>query len=169
MMRVFRDRHDAGVQLARALARYAEAADVIVLAHTPSSVPVAYEIATRLALPLDVLDTEHVDAAGKIVLLVDDGGAARELPGAIEGLRECGATSVVAAVGVASPQVCSMLHAAADHAICMLTPQHIYSLEAWYADLTEPSADDVEQLLVAAARDLLRLRRGEFLIDRIDS
>lgn len=187
MIRVFRDRHDAGAQLARALHGYAEAADVVVLAHTASSVPVAYEVATRLGLALDVVTrdagdahaTERrelaarddgdrdilvlrelaIDVADRIVLLVDDGDHARALPIAIERVRAFGAARVIAAVAVASPQVCAMLHAAADHAICVLTPQHIYSTSAWYADLREPSADDIRQLLVAAAQNRLRVRR----------
>src|SRR5688500_3485105 len=115
MIRVFRDRHDAGAQLARALHRYAEAADAVVLAHTASSVPVAYEVATRLALPLDVIAHGEVgahatlpfdqivregadenifasreltiDVADKIVLLIDDGDTARTMPLEIERLR----------------------------------------------------------------------------------
>src|SRR6185369_7799869 len=109
MIRVFKDRRDAGTQLARALHPYAEAADVVVLSHTKNSVPVAYEVATRLALPLDLFGAElddsspHLDVENKTVLLVDDGDATRELPRTIEALRLEGATRVIVAVAVASP------------------------------------------------------------------
>ena len=190
MVRVFRDRHDAGAQLARALHGYADAADVVVLAHMASSVPVAYEVATRLGLALDLVTRDvcgdssahatmplqlvvredgdediillrelSLDVANRIVLLVDDGDGARAMPIAIERMRGFGATSVIAAVAVASPQVCAMLHAAADRAVCVLTPQHIYSTSAWYADLSEPSADEIRQLLVAAAQNRLVAQR----------
>ncbi len=176
-MRVFSDRHDAGVQLARALHRYTEASDALVIAHTLGSVPVAYEVATRLALPLELYaddvgdvdpelaydDTRHaIDVADRLVLLIDDGDAARELPAAIERLRERGARTIVAAVAVASPQVHLALAAAADELICMLAPQHIYSVQAWYADFTAPSDEDIRQLRVAAARNLLGLRHRRF-------
>ena len=51
----FRDRRDAGVQLAAALARYAGSPDVVVLALPRGGVPVGYEIARGLRVPLDVL------------------------------------------------------------------------------------------------------------------
>jgi putative phosphoribosyl transferase len=50
----FRDRVDAGRQLATRLARYADRDDVVVLALPRGGVPIGYEIATRLRAPLDV-------------------------------------------------------------------------------------------------------------------
>ncbi len=157
MMRVFRDRHDAGIELARALHRYTMAAEVVVLAHRPCSVPVGYEVATRLALPLMMIE-DDLSVANKTVIIVDDGEAAREMAFAIEELRARGAATIVAAIAVGSPQVYAMLHAAADHVTCVLSPQHIYSLQAWYAELDPPSDDDVRQMLVAAAQNLLSAR-----------
>lgn len=175
MVRVFKDRRDAGVQLARALHPYAEAPDAVVLAHAKNSVPVAYEVATRLALPLDLYGAElddmtpNVDVDNKVVLLVDDGDTARELPRAIEALRVEGAASVIAAVAVASPPIWALLLAAADHVACVLTPQHLFSIEAWYADLAEPSDSEVRQLLVTATQNLLLLRRSNFLTRNVDT
>jgi predicted phosphoribosyltransferase len=51
----FTDRFDAGRQLADALSSYANQADVTVLALPRGGVPVAAEVARRLAAPLDVL------------------------------------------------------------------------------------------------------------------
>src|SRR5262245_15134873 len=119
MMRIFKDRHDAGVQLAQALHRFADS-DAVVIANTRASVPVAYEVATRLGLPLDLLDHDElssfaqgsqvditatepshaIDLRDRAVLLVDDGDAARHMPSAIDRLHMLGASSVVAAVGV---------------------------------------------------------------------
>lgn len=50
----FRDRRDAGLQLAAALAHYRGDPDVIVLALPRGGVPVGYEVAMNLRAPLDV-------------------------------------------------------------------------------------------------------------------
>jgi putative phosphoribosyl transferase len=55
MRRIFADRADAGRMLAAALGEWRSAADAIVLALPRGGVPVAYEIARELRLPLDVL------------------------------------------------------------------------------------------------------------------
>ncbi|NNM59094.1 MAG: phosphoribosyltransferase [Legionellales bacterium] len=52
---LLRDRSEAGSLLAKKLAVYADALDVLVLALPRGGVPVAYEITSRLHLPLDVL------------------------------------------------------------------------------------------------------------------
>src|SRR5260221_618072 len=61
--RVFRDRHDAGRQLAAALARLRAAAPVI-LALPRGGVPVAFEVARALAAPLDILLVRKIGAPG---------------------------------------------------------------------------------------------------------
>jgi len=50
----FRDRVDAGVQLARKLQAYADDPTVVVLGLPRGGVPVAYELAKALHVPLDV-------------------------------------------------------------------------------------------------------------------
>lgn len=51
---LFRDRRDAGKQLAKKLTEYAGRKDVIVLALPRGGVPVAYEVALALHVPLDI-------------------------------------------------------------------------------------------------------------------
>jgi predicted phosphoribosyltransferase len=51
---MFRDRTDAGEQLADRLQQYAGRDDVVVLALPRGGVPVGYEVATALGAPLDV-------------------------------------------------------------------------------------------------------------------
>lgn len=51
----FKDREDAGAQLARQLSHYAGRNDVIVLALPRGGVPIGYAIATSLHAPLDIL------------------------------------------------------------------------------------------------------------------
>jgi len=60
----FRDRRDAGRQLARALAGYAGRPDVLVLALPRGGVPVAYEVARALDAPLDVLLVRKLGVPG---------------------------------------------------------------------------------------------------------
>src|SRR3981081_3738129 len=50
----FRDRKDAGRQLADKLAAYAGRRDVMVLGLPRGGIPVAYEVARKLHAPLDV-------------------------------------------------------------------------------------------------------------------
>jgi len=55
MFRRFRDRAAAGQMLARALHRYADCDNVLVLALPRGGVPVAFEVAKALHVPMDVL------------------------------------------------------------------------------------------------------------------
>lgn len=51
----FKNREDAGAQLARQLTEYADRDDVVVLALPRGGVPIGYAIATSLHAPLDIL------------------------------------------------------------------------------------------------------------------
>lgn len=60
----FHDRTDAGKQLAGALSHYMNKADTIVLALPRGGVPVAYEIAHALHLPLDLMLVRKLGVPG---------------------------------------------------------------------------------------------------------
>ena len=60
----FRDRSDAGRQLAAQLARYAGRPDVVVLALPRGGVPVGYEVARELGAPLDVFLVRKLGVPG---------------------------------------------------------------------------------------------------------
>lgn len=64
MHKCFRDRVEAGQLLASRLERYARRDDVIVLALPRGGVPVAFEIACRLHVPLDVLVVRKLGVPG---------------------------------------------------------------------------------------------------------
>ena len=64
MPRIFRDRHDAGSQLAARLAPYANDPAVLVLGLPRGGVPVAYEVAKALHAPLDVLVVRKLGVPG---------------------------------------------------------------------------------------------------------
>jgi putative phosphoribosyl transferase len=63
-LRRFRDRHDAGRQLADKLRPYANRRDVLVLALPRGGVPVGYEVAEALNVPLDVFLVRKLGVPG---------------------------------------------------------------------------------------------------------
>jgi len=62
---LFRNRTDAGRRLARQLERYADRADVVVLALPRGGVPVGFEIARALKVPLDVFLVRKLGVPGQ--------------------------------------------------------------------------------------------------------
>jgi putative phosphoribosyl transferase len=81
-MRLFHDRTDAGRQLAERLSGYANRNDVVALALPRGGVPVAYQVASRLAVPLDVFLVRKLGVPGHVELAM---GAIA--PGGIEVLN----------------------------------------------------------------------------------
>ena len=63
-MEKFIDRQDAGVVLAKQLSDYANQSNVIVLALPRGGVPVAYEVAVALSVPLDVFIVRKLGVPG---------------------------------------------------------------------------------------------------------
>ena len=64
MKTVYRDRHDAGKRLAELLSAYAHHPDVLILALPRGGVPVAYEVARTLNVPLDVFIVRKLGVPG---------------------------------------------------------------------------------------------------------
>jgi putative phosphoribosyl transferase len=62
---LFKDRADAGRQLAPRLRHYANASDVLVLGLPRGGVPVAFEVATALDVPLDVFNVRKLGTPGQ--------------------------------------------------------------------------------------------------------
>ncbi|MBI3418099.1 MAG: phosphoribosyltransferase [Verrucomicrobia bacterium] len=60
----FRDRTEAGQMLAKKLARYANRTDVLVLALPRGGVPVGYEVAQAINVPLDVFVVRKLGVPG---------------------------------------------------------------------------------------------------------
>jgi putative phosphoribosyl transferase len=76
--RVFHDRREAGRLLAPLLRHYAGRGDVIVLALPRGGVPVAYEVAMALGVPLDVFTVRKLGVPGREELAmgaIGSGGA----------------------------------------------------------------------------------------------
>jgi putative phosphoribosyl transferase len=86
----FADRRDAGRHLAPLLASYADRQDVVVLALPRGGVPVAYELATTLHLPLDVFEVRKLGVPGHEELAmgaIGSGGICHVMPEVIAALR----------------------------------------------------------------------------------
>ena len=64
-MNSFFDRREAGRQLATQLSEYAHRPDVTILAMPRGGIPVAYEVARALSLPLDVFLVRKVYQPGR--------------------------------------------------------------------------------------------------------
>lgn len=64
-MNGFKNRADAGKRLAKAIASYSQQSDVLLLALPRGGVPVAYEVATALQLPMDVLVVRKLGMPGQ--------------------------------------------------------------------------------------------------------
>ena len=62
---IFKDREDAGRQLAKRLNAYANRDDVIVLGIPRGGVPVAFEIAQALHVPLDIFLSRKLGVPGR--------------------------------------------------------------------------------------------------------
>lgn len=67
---LYADRRNAGRVLARRLSEYADRRGVVVLGLPRGGVPIAYEIAARLRVPLDVLVVRKLGAPGQEELAV---------------------------------------------------------------------------------------------------
>jgi predicted phosphoribosyltransferase len=64
MYRIFRDRHDAGIQLAAELRAYQNDPNVLVFGLPRGGVPVAFEVARALHAPLDVFVVRKLGVPG---------------------------------------------------------------------------------------------------------
>ena len=65
MLRAFQNRREAGRQLAQKLRRFTDRNNVIVLALPRGGVPVAFEVAQALHVPMDVLIVRKLGVPGQ--------------------------------------------------------------------------------------------------------
>jgi putative phosphoribosyl transferase len=145
----FRDRHEAGDQLAAVLAGH-EGEDLVILALPPGGAPVAAEIARTFQAELGTLVLSpdrsgfvvrgHGGAPpaveGRTVVLADDGVAAPvTAEGAIRAMRRAGAGRVVYAVPVASPAVLQRLRREADEVICLVEDAYLVTVRKFYDEV----------------------------------
>lgn len=96
---------------------------------------------------------EPASAAGKTVLLVDDGAATGlTLAAAADVLKKAGAARVVAAVPVASPEAMELLGAHADEVLALYAPVDFHSVGRFYEDFAE--VDDAAAAACLSGRSI---------------
>ncbi len=94
----------------------------------------------------------ELDVRGRTVILVDDGLATgATMRAAIAALRQQQPARIIMAVPAAPPPVCRELGAAADEAICLLTPEPFLGVGRWYDDFSPTTDEEVRSLLDRAA------------------
>ncbi|GAB3387752.1 hypothetical protein GCM10027568_07810 [Humibacter soli] len=106
------------------------------------------ELGRRLGRYRD--DRHPVDAAGRTVIVVDDGvatGATARAACAV--VRAQGAASVVLAVPVAPPDWMPRPGVDADTFVCVARPERFFAIGQWYRDFTQTTDDEVGELLDA--------------------
>ncbi len=207
------NRTKAGRLLALKLKAYANRSDVIVLALPRGGVPVAFEIAKALNLPLDIClvrklgvpehpelamgaiamggvivinedivqwrkisqqtivevidrEKEELDRRDRVyrgnrplpqvrdrtVILVDDGIATGStIRAAVTVLKKEQPQKIIIAVPVAPPSTCQQLKAEVDKVICLLKPEHLYSISIWYDNFSQTTDAEVRKLLEMAS------------------
>ncbi len=108
--------------------------------------------AERAALAARALDlrgaSPHVDLAGRVAVLVDDGLATgATMRAAVAAVRAAGAARVVVAVPVGSPEACALLRAVADDVVCLIAPRTFHAVGQAYRDFGQTSDGTVRELL----------------------
>lgn len=156
-MTVFADRRDAGARLALELQGYAERPDVIVVAASFGGIPVGYEIAVRLGLPLVAFGARRMNelvSRRTVIVAVDGVESAADLVPTLTALRRGLPDQVVGAIPVACADACAALAPHLDEIVCLVkTSRHV---ERSYRDFSQGSEAHARELVRRAAR----LRRG---------
>ncbi|MEU2677419.1 phosphoribosyltransferase family protein [Streptomyces sp. NPDC007107] len=89
---------------------------------------------------------------GRAVVVVDDGVATGATArAACQVVRAQGASHVVLAVPVASPDVAARLREDVDEVVCLSTPHLFSAVGEWYRDFSQTSDEEVVSLLARAS------------------
>ena len=98
-------------------------------------------------------DRPPFDAAGKQVILVDDGMATgATMRAAVAAVRQMAPASVIVAVPTAAADTCELLRAEADRVVCLDTPEPFMAVGCWYRNFDQTSDAEVRELLAQFAR-----------------
>ncbi|HET6387389.1 MAG TPA: phosphoribosyltransferase [Armatimonadota bacterium] len=93
-------------------------------------------------------DRPAPDAAGKTVILVDDGLATgSSMRAGVAALRLQRPARIVIAVPTAAPSTCDELRAEVDEIVCAITPEPFYAVGLWYEDFSQTTDEEVRDLL----------------------
>jgi putative phosphoribosyl transferase len=98
-----------------------------------------------------------VEAAGKTVILVDDGLATGStMRAAANAVRAQGPERLVVAVPVAAVQTCEQLRDEVDELECVSTPDPFAAVGLWYDDFAPTGDEEVRRLLAQAETAVAR-------------
>lgn len=96
-----------------------------------------------------------VRTADKIVILVDDGRAARQtLRAAVIALRQQEPSGIILAMPVAALDVCAELEHEVEQMICLETQEPEFAIGLYYRHFPEVTSEEVNDLLRQSAEDL---------------
>jgi predicted phosphoribosyltransferase len=102
-------------------------------------------------------DRGPVQAAGRTVILVDDGLATGStMRAAAYAVRAQEPERLVVAVPVAAAQTCAELREEVDEVVCALTPDPFAAVGLWYEDFTPTEDEEVRRLLAGAESAVAR-------------
>lgn len=132
---LFRDRAEAGRQLAGRLIQFAGRSDVAVLPLNRASDPVAFEI-------VEVLGAATAPLRKATVIVVADGLAdAGDAIDFIRIIQDEHPRQIIVATPVASNDARYDVALRADQVICLATPEPFISIAEWYADASWRAAE----------------------------
>jgi len=98
-------------------------------------------------------DRPPFDAAGRHVILVDDGMATgATMRAAVAAVRALAPARVIVAVPTAALDTCELVRAEADRVVCLDTPEPFMAVGCWYRNFDQTSDAEVRDLLAEAAR-----------------
>jgi len=94
-----------------------------------------------------------VDAAGRVVIVLDDGIATGStMIAALRAVRGRHPTRLIAATGVASPEALRLIRQEADEVVCLETPAVLYAIGYHFRDFSQVSDEEVTATLLEARR-----------------
>jgi predicted phosphoribosyltransferase len=94
-----------------------------------------------------------IDAAGRVVIVLDDGIATGStMIAALRAVRARHPAKLIAATGVASREALRMMGPEADELVCLETPRILYAIGYHFRDFSQVSDDDVVETLREARR-----------------